>query len=130
MDLGILIPLAPFIMVIAIVVVPAMLKSRERKEMQATLRAAIEKGQPLPPEVIEALSKDNIKPPATASRDLRVGVILLAVSIGIAIFGSAFSYIDGFEEAKAVAPIVGIAAIPGMIGLAFVILSFFNKNKG
>lgn len=130
MDLGILIPLAPFIMVVAIVVVPAVLKSRERKEMQATLRAAIEKGQPLPPEVIEALSKDNIKPPATASRDLRVGVILLAVSIGIAIFGSAFSYIDGFQETRAVAPIVGLAAIPGMIGLAFVILSFFNKNKG
>ena len=130
MDLGILIPLAPFIMVIAIVVVPAVLKSRERKEMQATLRAAIEKGQPLPPEVIEALSKDNIKLPATASRDLRVGVILLAVSIGIALFGSAFNFIGGYEETKAVAPIIGIAAIPGMIGLAFVILSFFNKNKG
>lgn len=130
MDLGILIPLAPFIMVIAIVVVPAVLKSRERKEMQATLRAAIEKGQPLPPEVIEALSKDNIKPPATASRDLRVGVILLAVSIGIALFGSTFNFIGGYEETKAVAPIIGIAAIPGMIGLAFVILSFFNKNKG
>jgi len=130
MDLGILIPLAPFIMVIAIVVVPAILKSRERKEMQATLRAAIEKGQPLPPEVIEALSKDNIKPPATASRDLRVGVILLAVSIGIALFGSAFNFMDGFEETRAVAPIIGLAALPGMIGLAFVILSFFNKNKG
>jgi len=130
MDLGILIPLAPFIMVIAIVVVPAMLKSRERKEMQATLRAAIEKGQPLPPEVIEALSKDNIKPPATASRDLRVGVILLAVSVGIALFGSTFNFIGGYEETKAVAPIIGVAAIPGMIGLAFVILSFFNKNKG
>ncbi len=125
----VLIPLAPFIMVIAIVVVPAILKSRERKEMQATLRAAIEKGQPLPPEVIEALSKDNIKAPATAAKDMRVGVILLAVSIGIALFGSAFNFIGGFEETKAVAPIVGIAAIPGMIGLAFIVLSFFNKNK-
>ena len=77
-DLEILIPLAPFLMVVAIVVVPAWLKSRERKEMQATLRTAIEKGQPLPPEVIDALSRDNIKAPATAGRDLRVGVILLA----------------------------------------------------
>ena len=125
----ILIPLAPFIMVIAIVVVPAILKSRERKEMQATLRTAIEKGQPLPPEVIEALSKENIKAPPTAARDMRLGVILVAVSIGIGLFAYAFNFVDGFEEAKAVAPIMGIAAIPGMIGLAFIVLSFFNKNK-
>jgi len=125
----VLIPLAPFIMIIAIVVVPAILKSKERKEMQATLRTAIEKGQPLPPEVIDALSKDNIKPPATAARDLRIGVILLAVSIGIAIFGSVFQFMGDFEGAKASFPIIGLAAIPGMIGVAFCILSVFNKNK-
>ena len=62
------IPIAFFIMIGAIVIVPTWLKSKERKEMQGTLRAAIEKGQPLPPEVIDALSKDNIKPPATAAR--------------------------------------------------------------
>lgn len=124
------IPIAFFGMIAAIVIVPTYLKSKERKEMQATLRAAIDKGQPLPPEVIEALSKDNIKPPATAARDLRIGVILLAVSIGIALFGYAFNFIDGIEEAKAVAPIMGLAAIPGMIGLAFIVLSAFNKNKG
>ncbi|AQR62197.1 hypothetical protein BZG35_11490 [Brevundimonas sp. LM2] len=121
----VLIPLAPFIMVIAIVVVPAFLRSRERREMQATLRTAIDKGQPLPPEVIEALSKDGVKAPATAARDLRVGVILLAVSIGIAIMGYGVS----FEEMDALYPIAGLAAIPGMIGLAFIVLSFFNKNK-
>ena len=117
-------------MIGAIVIVPTYLRSKERKEMQATLRAAIDKGQPLPPEVIDALSKDNIKPPATASRDLRLGVILLAVSIGIGLFGYAFNFVGGFEEGKAVAPIIGLAAIPGMIGVAFCILSAFNKNKG
>ena len=50
------IPIAFFIMIGAIVLVPAWLKSKERKEMQATLRSAIEKGQPLPPEVIDSLS--------------------------------------------------------------------------
>ena len=124
-----LIPIALFAMIAAIVIVPNFLKSRERKDMQATLRAAIEKGQPLPPEVIDALSKENIKAPASASRDLRVGVILLAVSIGIAMFGYAFNFIGGFEEGKAVAPIMGLSAIPGMVGLAFIILSVFNKNK-
>lgn len=121
----ILIPLAPFIMVIAIVAIPAWLKSRDRREMQATLRSAIEKGQPLPPEVIDSISKENAKPPATAARDLRTGVIMLSVAVGVALFGYAVS----FAEMDAYYPIVGIAAIPGMIGLAFIILSFFNKNK-
>ncbi len=125
-DFGFLVGIAPFAMVVAIVVIPSWLKSKERKEMQATLRAAIEKGQPLPPEVIDALSKDNIKAPASAARDLRVGVILLAVSIGIALMGYGIS----FEKMDALYPMVGISAIPGMIGLAFIVLSFFNKNKG
>ena len=120
------IPIAFFIMIGAIVLVPTWLKSKERKEMQATLRSAIEKGQPLPPEVIDSLSKDNIKAPATAARDLRVGVILLAVSLGVALFG----YMVSFAEMDAFYPIAGSAAVPGMIGLAFIILSIFNKNKG
>ncbi|MBB5745986.1 DUF6249 domain-containing protein [Brevundimonas variabilis] len=125
MDGSFLIPIAMFGMIALIVIVPAWLKSRERREMQATLRTAIDKGQPLPTDVVEALSRENIKPPATATRDLRVGVILLAVSIGIALMG----YLISFEEMDAFYPISGMAAIPGMIGLAFVVLSAFNKNK-
>ncbi len=112
-------------MIVAVTLGPVLIKSRERREMQATLRSAIEKGQPLPPDVIEALSRENVKPVATAARDLRVGVILLAVSIGIALMG----YLISFEEMDAFYPVSGVAAIPGMIGLAFIVLSFFNKNK-
>ena len=32
-------------------------------------------------------------------------------------------------EGEALFPIVGAATIPGMIGVAFIILSFFNPNK-
>lgn len=123
------IPIAFFAMIAGIVIVPGYLKHRERKEMQATLRASIDKGQPLPTEIIEALSKESVKAPASASRDLRVGVILLAVSIGVAMFGYAFTFISGFEESKVSVPIMGLSAIPGMVGLAFIILSAFNKNK-
>jgi len=126
MNNDILVPLAFFAMIAAIVLVPTWLKSRERRDMQATLRASVEKGQSLPPEVIEAISKDNSKPVQTAHRDLRAGVILLSVAIGIALLGYAVS----FAEADAFYPIAGGAAIPGMIGLAFIILSIFDKNKG
>ncbi|WP_029914691.1 DUF6249 domain-containing protein [Caulobacter sp. UNC358MFTsu5.1] len=126
MDLGILIPLAPFLMVAAIVIVPAWLRTRERREMQATVRAAIEKGQPLPPELVEALSKD-VRPRivSSAHRDMRIGVILLFVAGGVALTALALGQINDYAMYGTLAG----SAIPGAIGLAFVILSFFNPNK-
>lgn len=121
----VLIPLAPFAMVVAIVVVPAWLKSRERREMQATLRTAIEKGQPLPPEIIDAMTK-TVKVAPTALSDIRAGIIWLAVGAGLAALG----FMIGYDEADAFHPILGIAAIPAIIGLAYILLSFFNPNKG
>lgn len=114
----------PFLMVITIVVVPTYLKHRERKEMQATIRVAIEKGQSLPQELIDAMSKD-VRRPATALRDLRSGVIWLAVGVGLAGLG----LMIGFEERDAVHPLLGVAIIPSVIGAALIILSFFNPNK-
>lgn len=114
----------PFVMVIAIVVVPAWLKSRERREMQATLRTAIDKGQPLPPEIIDAMTK-NVKVAPTSLSDVRTGIIWLAVGLGIAAFG----FMIGYEDSDAFHPMLAIAAIPAIIGLAYIALSFFNPNK-
>jgi len=123
----VLIPIMFFAMIAAIVIVPTWLKSKERQEMQATLRASLDKGQPLPPEVIDALTRQTVKPQASAARDLRTGVILLSLSLGIA---ATFSFI-GLKFAEDEAWGFGaFAAIPGFIGLAFIILSFFNKNRG
>lgn len=118
-----------FASIVAIILGPGYIKSREKLATQEIVRAAIDKGQPLPPEMIDALTKEAKARVPSASRDLRLGMILLAVSIGIAVFGYAFSFIGGHEEAKAVYPIMGMGAIPGAVGVAFIILSFFNKNK-
>ena len=127
MDAGIFVPIALFAMIAAIVIVPGYLRSRERKEMQQTVRAALDKGQALPPELIDAMSKD-VKPAKVSSalRDVRVGVILIATGAGIAAFGWAVSN----TADEAMYPMLGIGAIPAFIGLAYVILSFFNPNKG
>lgn len=122
----VLVPLGLFAMIVAIVGIPTWFKSRDRREMQGTLRAAIEKGQPLPPEVIDALSKDAAKSPS-AARDMRVGVIWLAIAIGVTTFGWALNFATGDSEVFYV--MAGLAAVPGFIGLAFIVLSFFNKNK-
>ena len=122
----IVVPLGLFTMIAAIVIVPNYLRIRERREMQKTVRAAIEKGQPLPPELIEALSKDvRARKVSSAHRDLRIGVILLSIAGGIALTGVALGGIND----NAMFGTVSGAAVPGMVGLAFIILSFFNPNK-
>ena len=55
---GIFVPITLFLVVAVIVIAPRYFRSREREALQATLRAAIEKGQPLPPEVIDTISRD------------------------------------------------------------------------
>jgi uncharacterized membrane protein len=120
---------AVFGTITAIIVGPTYLKSRERREMQETVRRAIDKGQPLPPEVIEAMTNDVTKNLPSRTRDIRRGIIWLAVGVGIAAFGLINSMnSDGWENHMGDG-LLGIAAIPATIGLAFIVLSFFNKNK-
>ena len=120
----ILVPIALFAMIAAIIIVPNYLRSQERLKLQDTLRAAIEKGQPLPPEVITAMTADvKVKPKPSPQRDLRLGIVWLGVAFGIAALGFATS----FEEPDALYPTLGVAAFPGFIGLAFIVMSFFGR---
>ena len=118
---------AVFGTITAIVVGPTWLKSRERQEMQVTVRAALDKGQPLPPELVDALSKDVIQKLPSRSRDIRRGVIWLAVGIGLAAFGLINDFNGGWD--RDFDGMVGIAAIPLTIGLAFLVLGAINKNR-
>lgn len=120
--------------IVAIILGPSYLKSRERRELQTTVRAAIDKGQPLPPEVIEAMGREATKNLSSRTRDIRRGIIWLAVGVGLAAFGfigemgwSNDSWGDG--PAHIGNGLFGLACIPTTIGLAFIVLSFFNKNK-
>src|SRR4051794_34430002 len=107
--------------------VPRYFKSVERQKMADTLRIAIEKGQPLPTEVIDAMSS-NVRSPGMApspQRDLRTGIIWLGVGVGFAALGLTVS----FEEPDALFPMLGLAAFPVFIGLAFVALGLLNRTK-
>jgi hypothetical protein len=123
----ILIPLSLFAMIAALVIVPRYFKSVERQKMAETLRVAIEKGQPLPTEIIDAMSSNVRTPglPPSPQRDLRTGIIWLGIGVGLAAMGAAIS----FEEADALYPVLGVAAFPIFIGLAFVALALLNKTK-
>jgi hypothetical protein len=122
--------LALFSTITAIVFGPTYLKSRERREIQTTVRHAIDKGQELPPELIEAMTRDVASKLPSRTRDLRRGVIWLAVGVGIAAFGTLSDLGWNHHVMREIGNgLLGLAAIPVTIGLAFIVLSFFNPNK-
>ena len=74
--LGELVPILGIFMIIAIVIGPLWIRSyfaaRERAQMHETLRVAYEKGQPVPPELIEKLQRNaasqHLRAPVDAGR--------------------------------------------------------------
>ena len=122
MNEGMLAIMIPIVAIISISIVMGLayhLRFRTRKEVQDTVRAAIDHGQELSPDLIEGLM-ESLTPPHA---DLRRGII--SIAIGIAIF--IFSGLVGEEEAEG--PLMAIAAFPMLIGIAYLGLWFFVGKK-
>lgn len=122
--IGTMIPIFFFGMIAAIVIVPRYFQSLERQKMAETLKAAIEKGQPLPTEVVDAISS-GAKTPPSPQRDLRTGIVWLGVGIGLAAMG----WLLGYDDPDATLPMIGIACFPIFIGVAFIVMSFLNRGR-
>ncbi len=83
--------------------------ARARRDLHVTLRQAMERGDPLSPEMLERLAKPR-------DADLRRGIVAVAVGIATALFGPILG------EPDAVGPLVGIAMFPITIGIAYLFL--------
>ncbi len=135
MDGSFLVPIALFAAVAAVFILPSYFRSRDKARMHETLRLAYEKGQPVPPELIEALQVGSQmpieNPQSRVARDLRVGVVWLAVGLGFVAIGGAFYaglyYVGGATETFA--SFAAIGAIPIFVGLAFMLLAALGRNK-
>ena len=115
--------------IVAVIVGPSYLKSRERTEMQLTVRHAVDKGQTLPPELIDAMTKDVQKSLPSRTKDIRKGVLSLAAGAGLAGFALIIGSAHRDFGSNGQEFLLDLSCIPAAIGIAFIILGFFNPNK-
>ncbi|HUZ13750.1 MAG TPA: hypothetical protein VMU93_12990 [Caulobacteraceae bacterium] len=127
-----IIPLFGIIMIICIVIGPiwisAYFRAKERAQLHETLRIAYEKGLPPPPELIEKLTAGGQAPTQSSAlnADLRRGVVLVAVGLGLCGLGLGLGWGIGFADQTGGAitggVVAGAGAIPGLIGVAYLLL--------
>jgi hypothetical protein len=113
--LALLIPIVGIVMgcSVPMVIVGLLLYFRHRKNkmLHETVRAMVEKGVPIPPEMFKTGTECTDSGRAGRPRnDLRKGLILLCVGIGVVILAGKAGYIVLF------------------LGVAFVVASFFEKK--
>jgi len=123
-----LIPIFGFMMIIAIVWLFQHFALRKRIEAFQTLRFAIEKGQTVTPETLEAMARMS-----SPIADLRRGIVFVAIALGFAVFATIIGWNRPFDQEEwpeIMRALYGIATFPLSIGLAFLGLHFFaNENK-
>lgn len=113
-DPDMFIPIVLFLVIGGTIAASEYFKYRKRQDLQVTIRAALEKGQELPAEVLETISNPKNKP--KKDQDLRRGVVLITTGLGIGAFG----YLVGEDDAMG--PLMGIGSIPLLIGLGLTLL--------
>ncbi len=105
-------------MPVIIIAIIFFFRSRDRADMHKTMRMAIERGEALPPDLL-----DNLRPrkkQKTPMNDIRAGIILIAVAGGF----MAWEYIGHGHIGGGLS---GFAAIPGLIGVALLILGIIGS---
>jgi len=121
MGAEILVPIAFFGTIVAAVWLVSYFNGRKRMTVHETLRHAIDKGQPLSPELMDRMSL--VTDPVRA--DLRRGVLFLAFGAAFAVLGT----LIGIEEAEAITPMLGVATFPIFLGIAYIGLWAFGRGR-
>jgi len=92
---------------------------RSRAEKQHTIRLALEKGTELSPDFIKQLGEAE----PSKDRDLRRGLIWMALGLAMAILGL------GINQPDAIGPMLGSAAFPALIGVAYLVMWRYGARK-
>jgi hypothetical protein len=114
-----MIPIVLFTAIALVLVLFYYFKYLGRKEMQRTVRIALERGQDLSPELLDRLGE----PQKSAFGDLRRGLIAIAIAVGFGGFGLVLG------EEDAVRPLLAVSMLPLFIGFAYLILWRINASR-
>ncbi|MBD3770998.1 MAG: hypothetical protein IE925_12710 [Rhodobacterales bacterium] len=117
----VLVPAFLFGSIVGIVWLVSYFNSKKRKTIHETLRHALDQGQTLSDDMMVRLSLAN--DPVRA--DLRRGVLFIASGLAFAFLGS----MVGMEDDSAIRPMLGVAAFPVFLGLAYLGLWVSARNE-
>jgi hypothetical protein len=104
--------------IVAVLCVRFYLSYRAKQEIQATVRAALERGVPITGELLDRI----VDTPTPKRSDLRRGVIWMALGLGVAAIG----LIDVQDLWK---PMLGIGLVPLLLGGAYLVLWRLGDRK-
>lgn len=111
MDESIVVPTVLFGSIVGIVWLVSHFNFKKRSTVHETLRHAIDQGQVLSDDMMVRLSLAN--DPVRA--DLRRGVLFIAAGLAFGFLGT----MVGMEDGEAIRPMLGVAAFPVFLGLAY-----------
>ncbi|HVY89779.1 MAG TPA: DUF6249 domain-containing protein [Hyphomonadaceae bacterium] len=123
----IVIPVSIFGSIVGVVWMFQHFAAKKRLESYKTLQLAIEKGQPLTPDALEAMARMS-----SPLADLKRGIVFIAIAAGFAAFATIIgtgNFHDDDMQAI-MRGLYGVAMFPLFVGLAFLGIHFFaNESK-
>jgi len=114
-----LVPIVLFLAIAVTYCVKYYFAYRGRQDAQKTVRVALERGDPLSPELLDRL----VQAPVPKRTDVRRGVIGICLGIGLGAFG----FIVGEEDA--IRPMLAVGLVPLLLGLAYLLLWRLGGGK-
>ena len=114
---AILIPIFAIVFSLSIPIIAIIVEYLNKKNKMKVFEKAIEKGVTL-----EGLSLEEDRKPRIPYRS---GMVVVAAGLGMGIFG----FLIGQTESEALYPILGLSAIPTLIGIALLINDKMNYSR-
>ena len=100
--------------------------AKRRKEIQETIRLAFKEGHSPSPDAIRAIAFGEDE----SRNDLRWGAVLIAIAIGLVLFGAVIQFMPEIEDSESMGWLfIGIAAFPGCLGVARLILHSIENGR-
>jgi hypothetical protein len=124
--MGFVVPLALFLCIAGVIIFANWNRAQERKATLEVVERLLEKGQPAPPDLIASL---GYRPMRQSLRDLRLGLVMLAMAAGFLIMAWCQWRFSRAEVPYVNGSMVGAAAFPGLIGLVLVGFWLFGRNN-